>query len=200
MKDYTTDTDSALMQAIVQRDEQAFAELYRRYGQRMYRFFYRMLWQDAVRAEDFTQELFVKIIERPETYQPLRPFVTWLYALAHNLCKNEYRRESRAANHFAKIPSAEGAVSPSDTVDQYLLETHLRAGIDALPAAHRQCFILRFQEELSVQDIAVIVGCPEGTVKSRLHYSIQKLAELIQTTWGNHVAPDLYKNVVIKCL
>lgn len=200
MNKYVSHTDSALMQAIAQRDEQAFAELYRRYGQRMFRFFYRMLWQDAGRAEDFTQELFVKIIERPEGYHPARPFVTWLYALAYNLCKNEYRRQARAASHFAKIIPPDETIHMSDPVDQQLLEAQLRAWIDALPPAHRQCFVLRFQEELSVQEIAEIVGCPEGTVKSRLHYAVQKLTAGIQGVWGKNVRPDLYKNLVIKHL
>lgn len=188
------------MQAIVQRDERAFAELYRRYGRRMYRFFYRMLWQDAGRAEDFTQELFVKIIERPEAYDSSRAFVTWLYAMAHNLCKNEYRRESRVAHHFAQIPPQHESVTTPETIDQQLLETQLRGWIDALSPTHRQCFILRFQEELSVSEIAQIVGCPEGTVKSRLHHAVQKLAADMRANWNETAHPDLYKNLVIKYL
>lgn len=193
---YSAATDNALMQAIGRNDEQAFAELYGRYGRRMYRFFYRMLWQDAARAEDFTQELFIKIIERPEAYDASRPFVTWLYTLAHNLCKNEYRRQARQ-NGF--LPDAASSYQPGNP-DQELLEKQLRAAIDALPSAHRQCFILRYQEELSVQAIAAIVGCPEGTVKSRLHHVIQKLAADMQHIWGPSNTQELYKNLVIKYL
>lgn len=166
-------TDAALMQSIARGDERSFAELYRRYGRRMYRFFYRMLRRDAGRAEDFTQELFLKIIERPQSYDPARAFPTWLYTVATNLCKNEYRRQSRAPVDLTdSIADTEVEWMP-DTIDSQILETQLRAAIDALEEPHRQCFILRYQEELPLRDIADIVGCPEGTVKSRLHYALK---------------------------
>lgn len=197
---YGAATDNALMEAIGQNNEQAFAELYRRYGRRMYRFFYRMLWQDAARAEDFTQELFIKIIERPETYNVSRPFVTWLYTLAHNLCKNEYRRQVRAQTRLdVALPDSTPVYHPENP-DQALLEQQLRTALGALPETQRQCFILRYQEELSVQAIADIVGCPEGTVKSRLHHAIQKLAADMQQIWGPSNTQELYKNLVIKYL
>ena len=197
---YRTHTDSALMQAIARRDEQAFAELYERYGRQMYRFFYRMLWRDAGRAEDFTQELFIKIIERPDAYDPARPFVTWLYTLSHNLCKNEYRRQARAAVHLSNVQPEGEATWSSENADRELLETQLRAAVDALPEMHRQCFILRHQEERSLQEIAEIMACPEGTVKSRLHHAVQKIAADMQHMWGIQNQPELYKNLVIKYL
>ena len=68
--------DEALMREIARRDERAFAELYDRHGARMHRYFYRMLWRDAAKAEDFTQELFLKIIEKPHAFDTARPFRT----------------------------------------------------------------------------------------------------------------------------
>lgn len=168
-------TDPALMQAIAQGDERAFAELYRRYGRRMYRFFYRMLRRDAGRAEDFTQELFLKIIERPQAYDPARAFPAWLYTVATNLCKNEYRRQSRSPVELTEWFEEREAAFMPETIDGQLLDHQLRAAIDSLEEPHRQCFILRYQESLSVRDIADIVGCPEGTVKSRLHYALRQV-------------------------
>ena len=188
------------MQAIAQRNEQAFAELYLRYGRQMFRFFYRMLRRDAARAEDFTQELFIKIIERPEAYDPGRSFPTWLYTLANNLCKNEYRRQARAPVELTGVlEDGAGAWLP-DTIDRQLLETQLRAAIDALQEPQRQCFILRYQEELSMRDIAAITGCAEGTVKSRLHYALQKVAAEMHLNWGADSQPELYKSLTIKYL
>lgn len=197
---YHNHTDNALMQAIARRDEQAFAELYKRYGRQMYRFFYRMLWRDAGRAEDFTQELFIRIIERPGAYDAARPFVIWLYTLSHNLCKNEYRRQARTAVHLARAPLQNESISPAEHADQQLMEQQLREAIDALPEAQRQCFILRYQEELPVLEISEILACPEGTVKSRLHHAVQKIAADMQHVWGEKNQPELYKNLVIKYL
>jgi RNA polymerase sigma-70 factor (ECF subfamily) len=176
--DYRDSPDATLMQAIARRQERAFAELYGRYNRQMHRYFFRMLGRDAARADDFTQELFLKIIEKPHLYDPARPFRTWLYALAANMCKNEYRRKKPADTGWAETADMEieGSDLP-EQLDRKLFESSLRLAIDTLGDTHRQCFVLRYQEELSVAEIAAILQCPEGTVKSRLHYALQKISE-----------------------
>lgn len=176
--DYRGLPDAALMQAIVRGDERAFAELYDRYSRPMHRYFFRMLWRDAARADDFTQELFLKIIEKPHLYDPARPFRGWLYALAANMCKNEYRRKKPDTSDGPEKAEPEiPGLSLPERLDRELFETSLRQAIDLLTDTHRQCFVLRYQEELSVAEIAGILQCPEGTVKSRLHYALQKVSE-----------------------
>lgn len=171
---YTDYTDEALMREVARRNERAFAELYDRYSPRMYRFFYRMLWRDASKSEDFTQEIFLKIIEKPQLFNPERNFRTWIYTLASNLCKNEYRRPP-----LPEIPWHESDqwtdILP-EKMDQELFEQHLRNSIGTLSDQHRQCFVLRYQEALSVAEIAEIQGCPAGTVKSRLHHALRQVA------------------------
>lgn len=161
------------MQAIANREERAFAELYDRYGPRMYRFFLRMLWQDKAKAEDFTQELFLRIIEKNHLFNPCRVFKTWIYTLASNLCKNEYRRSRPLELSYEKEEAWE---TIPESIDSQLFEQHLRSSIARLSPAHHQCFVLRYQEELSVAEIAEIVGCPEGTVKSRLHHALRQVS------------------------
>ena len=171
-------TDEALMREIVKGKATAFAVLYDRYGPRMYRYFYRMLWQDAAKAEDFNQELFLKIIEKPQLFDTRRNFSTWIYTLAANLCKNEYRRK--------KTSDLEPGIGElwkenfSETLDRELFAQHLREAIAQLSAAHRECFVLRYQEERSVAEIAEIIGCPQGTVKSRLYYALQQVSSLME--------------------
>jgi len=72
-KDYN---DSELMKQIVSGDQAAFSQLYLRYKDRMYYYFYRMLGNSAEQANDFLQELFLKLIEKPESYNPSFPFKT----------------------------------------------------------------------------------------------------------------------------
>ncbi len=172
------DSDEALMQAIAQRDERAFAVLYDRYGPRMYRFFLRMLWGDAAKAEDFTQEVFLKIIEKPQLFNPERNFRTWIYVMASNICKNEYRRP-----RTSEMPLEQAGVWEDhlpEKLDKQLFDKQLQDCIGQLSAAHHQCFVLRYQEELSVAEIAEIVDCPEGTVKSRLHYALQQVSSQME--------------------
>lgn len=169
-------TDETLMRHIARRNERAFAALYDRYSARMYRYFYRMLWRDAEKARDFTQELFVKIIEKPHLFDPRRNFRAWLYALAANLCKNEYRRKSPAELYLPEPEAAWQDAYLPDRIDRLHFESCLREAIEQLGETHKQCFVLRYQEELSVAEIAQILDCPEGTVKSRLHHALQKVA------------------------
>jgi RNA polymerase sigma-70 factor, ECF subfamily len=172
---FTHHTDEALMRAIATRDERAFAVLYDRYGTRMYRFFLRMLGRDAAKAEDFTQELFLKIIEKPHLFDSNRSFRTWIYVVATNMCKNEYRR---AANNQVIQPEIlpETWEEPlPERLDQSIFEADLHRSIGELNENQRQCFVLRYQEELSVPEISEIIGCPEGTVKSRLHHALRQI-------------------------
>ncbi|HNE29221.1 MAG TPA: sigma-70 family RNA polymerase sigma factor [Saprospiraceae bacterium] len=172
----TGTSDEVLMQHVALRDEQAFGLLYDRYGKRMYRYFYRMLWRDSAKAEDFTQELFLKLIEKPHLYDPSRAFRTWLYTLAANLCKNEYRRKKPSDLDWPLSETDWKDHFLPEELDRALFETKLREAIDLLGEAHKQCFVLRYQEALSVAEIAVIMDCPEGTIKSRLHHALQKVA------------------------
>jgi len=172
------------MQAIAKGKEKAFDELYHRYSQRMYHYFYRMLYQNREKAEDFTQDLFLKIVARPEMFDTKRKFSTWIYTVAGNMCKNEYRRNKNRQTSMLPekdedipMPSnSKGSLYLPNAIDKELFDQHLLNAINELDEIPRQCFILRYQEELSIKEISAIVDCPEGTVKSRIHYTLKKLS------------------------
>jgi RNA polymerase sigma-70 factor, ECF subfamily len=181
-------SDESLMAAVAANgDERAFSDLYSRYGTRLYRFFLRMLWGDKGRAEDMTQEIFLKIIERPHSFDVSRRFSTWIFAVATNLCKNEYRRKHPILVEDFQS-EAWGDLSydyKPEQIDEALYAQHLQAAIDQLDWPHRQCFVLRYQEELSLQEVSEVLGCPIGTVKSRSHYALKRVIATL-TNWKNH--------------
>ena len=148
----------------------------------MHNYFYRMLWQDVQVAEDFTQELFLKIIEKRAYYDPEKRFSTWLYTVAGNMVKNEYRRVSRKK----PLPEMSDVFEEnfSENMDNEVFEKHLNKALDNLDDIQKQCFVLRYQEEMSMKEIAEIIGCPEGTVKSRLFYTVRKLAKKLRAFAG----------------
>src|ERR1700712_473931 len=74
--------------------EKAFTELYERYSKKMLYFFYQRLYQDKQKAQDFLQDLFLKILEKPQLFNADKKFKTWIYTLAANMCKNEYRKDA----------------------------------------------------------------------------------------------------------
>jgi len=176
-------TDEALMQAIIdRRDAQAFAALYDRWSARMYRYFLRMMNRQAAKAADLTQDLFLKIIEKPYLFDPSRRFSTWLYTLAANQCKNEFRRKKliEQVENYPETIGNDAAVHLPESIDKKLLEQHLQWAIHLLEEPQRQCFVLRWQEDLSIKEISEIVDCPEGTVKSRLYYALRQVSAAVR--------------------
>lgn len=166
------------MRQIVLGDQAAFGELYLRYKSRMYYYFYRMLGNSTDLANDFLQELFMKLIEKPESYNPAYSFQTWLYSVANNQCKNEYRRrEVRKEYQSAEaLEHKLDYLNDSQVEPEQLVEKVFQT-LDQLGEEHRSAFLLRYREGFSIREIAEILELPEGTVKSRLFNAKKILAE-----------------------
>ncbi len=180
-KTYNTLTDEELMQHIQKGKVAAFDALYARYSRRMFAFFYKMLWQNDAKANDFTQELFLKIIEKPHSFDTQRNFSTWIYTLAHNLCKNEYRKQDNKNRVMERQAAQQARVeNPKNDLDENTFQKDLNAALEKLPEAHRTCFLLRYKDELTISEMSKILNCPEGTIKSRLFYAAKKLSKLLK--------------------
>lgn len=182
--EYINVSDEQLMQMVAKRDSRAFEELYARYSKPLVNYFCRMLWKDKEKARDFMQDLFTKIVTKPELFNPQRTFKTWVYSVANNMCKNEYRKQEVRSNthlgvreEFAKDPHA----ARDDHHDKQLFTAALYKELDELDEAQRSTFLLRFKMELSIAEIAEITKTSEGTVKSRLFYTVRKLADKLKT-------------------
>ena len=175
------ETDEQLMERFAGRgNERAFEELYRRYAPRFKGFFIRMLATDTALADDFLQELFLRIYESRDSYQHGKRFSTWAFAMAYNLCKNEYRHREIVENYVSQqlIPKEkEGCELPEfeSIHDRGVFRDELKRALAGLTDEQRAAYSLRYEEELPVQEIAQILHCPEGTVKSRLYYTLKIL-------------------------
>ena len=103
-KDYSTYTDEELMRSFIEGDKVSFEQIYDRYESFMVNFFYRKLWSDRIKAEDFAHDLFTKIIDKPESFDLTRNFKTWLFSVANNMCKNEYKKQEVRKNTAYDVP------------------------------------------------------------------------------------------------
>jgi RNA polymerase sigma-70 factor (ECF subfamily) len=180
-KSYSSFTDEELMLYVSQGKEKAFTELYHRYARRMLYFFYQRLYQDEQKAQDFLQDLFLKILEKQQLFDGSKKFKTWIYTLAANQCKNEYRKDAVRGLKVTDfvlddMPENLSALILPDRFDKNLFATNLKTELNKLDENHRLTFLLRYQEEFSINEISEILGCAEGTVKSRLFYCTKKLA------------------------
>ncbi len=181
---YTTMTDESLMISIAKGDKRAFNELYERYSAPLLGYFMRMLWRDREKSEDFLHDLFAKIVRKPELFDPNRKFKTWLYSVANNMCKNEYKKQEVRKNTSSGL---DGYVSLSDTtanVEKEVHESHFKEmfelNLNQLDNKHREVFQMRHLQGLSIKEIAEILNISDGTVKSRLFYATKNLAEKLK--------------------
>jgi RNA polymerase sigma-70 factor (ECF subfamily) len=175
--------DEKLMECIQRGNTSAFNELYNRYSKRLLFYFFRELGGDQEKAQDFLQEIFLKIVEKPDLFCTEKRFSTWIFAVAYNMCKNEYRRLGvRSAVDITANMDGTSQDIDSDyhqlerNMDQTTFESALIAELEKFDDGHRSAFLLRYQENLSIKEIGEILGCSEGTVKSRLFYITKKLA------------------------
>ncbi len=183
---YKKQKDEKLMQRLQNGDVRAFDELYERYSKRLLHFFYRMLGKDQEKSQDFLQDLFLKVIEKPQLFNTDKRFSTWLFTIAHNMCKNEYRRLKVRVNGQQYIGNfnvtAADVVLPNieRQLDNSQFKGLVLEQLESMSEAKRSTFLLRYQEHFSIKEIGEILECSEGTVKSRLFYTTKMLAERLQ--------------------
>jgi RNA polymerase sigma-70 factor, ECF subfamily len=120
--------------------------------------------------------LFLKIISNPQHFTQDRKFSTWVYSVANNMCKNEYRREAfrKSVNHSEIHRVLSLSITPD--VDNEELKEVLGNALKRLDEDERNLYALRYEVELPLEEIAELLGCPVGTVKSKLFYLKKKLA------------------------
>ena len=182
-RNYTKSSDEELFHVLKGDRSAAFEELYQRYHQKMYFFFWQMLNGDEAKAQDFLHDLFVKIIEKPQLFDPKKRFSTWIYTVATNMCRNEYRnRKVRnvVGNDYDLSRFGDDKNNAAEAYDRKLFRQSLTTELETLNPDHKTAFILRFHEEMSIKEIAVVMECSEGTVKSRLFYTLKKLGKKLE--------------------
>lgn len=172
-------TDEKLMLFILTGDRQAFNELYRRYNQRLYYYFFRMLGNSRELANDFLQDLFLKIIENPARFNPDYSFKTWIFSVAYNMCKNEYRRQEVRKETYTGTDLLLDPVLPQEISKEELVNL-IFLKLDELGPEQRTVFIMHYREGFQIKEIASVLGMAPGTVKSRLFYTRKYLAEKFQ--------------------
>jgi RNA polymerase sigma-70 factor (ECF subfamily) len=180
------------MESIQQGDTAAFNELYQRYSQRLLYYFYRMFGGDEEKAQDFLQDLFLKIFEKPGQFILKQRFTSWIFTVAHNMCKNEYRRLDVRKNNVNKLDSIASKFDYDYTqveqnIDQKIFENHLLKELMKMNPDYQTTFLLRFQENLTIKEISEILECSEGTVKSRLFHTTRKLMNRLKEFNPNRV-------------
>ena len=163
-------TDEQLMARAKAGNDAAFEELYHRYARRLKGFFFLQLGGDEELAADATHDVFLRAYEARNRYQEGKNVSTWLFTIAYNICRNHYRSNAYETQLLATLdaePISDEQIEVQ--LDAAALDDALAQVLSELPPLLHQLFSLHYQEELTIPQVAEIVGIPEGTVKSRLH-------------------------------
>ena len=186
------------MQRICERDAAAFETLSGRYHEAIRQHLVRTL-RDHCAADDLTQEVFLRIWSRAEQWNGHGAFRAWAQRIATNLALNHLRTVKRRREQPLEPPASAGGSGEPAPVPEWLIDTvtgrpeqaieqlewrqRLQRLLQQLSEEKREVFNLAYDAELDVREIAVQLGIPAGTVRSRLHYARKELARQWQREW-----------------
>ena len=163
---------------VLKGDQNAFAEIVELFQDKLYRICYRMLGNKH-EAEDIAQEAFVRAFINIHTFDTNRKFSTWLYRIGTNLCIDRIRKKKPDYYLDAEVAGTEGLnmysqiASKDELPEQEVLKMEMQDRvqyeISRLPDKYRAVIVLKYMEDLPLQEISDILEMPLGTVKTRIH-------------------------------
>lgn len=160
---------------------EAFATLYERHKNGLLNFCFQMLrnWEDA---GDVFQDAFRYVYTHAATYQPTAKFSTYLYRIGRNMCIDILRRRRRwnLKSLDAEPALPEGAAAEGSPLEREEAERKILKALDDVPEPYREVLHLRVAEDMPYEEIAAVLECPIGTVKSRLHAGLALLREALK--------------------
>ena len=176
------DENTEIARGLRRRDPDLLDHLIEKYQHRLLRYLLYLTGRREM-AEDFFQETWIRVLERGSQYDGRHEFRTWLFTIARNLVIDDLRRKRPAsldslADEDAAAPfdlSATGQPSAFDATVQREQNEQISAGMQHISAEYRESLLLRFQEGMSLEEIATVTGAPLGTVKSRIYRGLAAL-------------------------
>jgi RNA polymerase sigma-70 factor (ECF subfamily) len=128
-------------------------------------------------AEDVAQETLARAVRHLQHWDGVRPLKPWVLMIAVNRCRtHQSRRKSRTYS----VESVEEPAAPTARIGEFDLAEELQRALSQLRENYRTCFLLFHQQDLGIQEVAEIMGCPEGTIKTWLHRARRELAGLLR--------------------
>jgi RNA polymerase sigma-70 factor (ECF subfamily) len=178
-------TDGELMAQVAQGDRTAFASLVERHKGSLTAYLGR-LCGSRERAEEVAQETFVRLYQAAPGYREQGRLLPYLFRIATNLVRSEERRHRRWRLLAPMIANGNGHLPPAGeaAVLRHEMQRRVRDAVARLPFRFRVPLLLFEVEEWSYAEIAGVLGCREGTVKSRIHRGRDRLREALRPYWG----------------
>jgi RNA polymerase sigma-70 factor (ECF subfamily) len=173
-------SDEALIELIANGDKRAMQVLYARHSVRVYRFILRLTGNQSV-AEDLVSEVFLDVWRQAEGFEAKSQVSTWLLAIARYKALSALRRriDEPLDDHMAETLE-DTSDDPETVVNTKNRAMIVQKCLTQLSPAHREVIDLVYYHEKSVEEVAKIVGVPAATVKTRMFYARNKMADLLK--------------------
>ena len=192
------ETDKILVERVQQGDKQAFGLLVAKYQRKLVRLLSRLI-TDPAEVEDVAQEAFIKAYRALPGFRGDSAFYTWLYRIGINAAKNYWAAKGRRTPTTSEFDSEEAEsfdngeqLRDNNTPERLLMSKQIgntvNSAMDALPEDLRNAIVLREIDGLSYEEIAQIMECPIGTVRSRIFRAREAIAEKLKPLLDT--APD----------
>jgi len=181
VQNHSNISDEKLMNLYIKtKRSEIFTTIYRRNFKTLTKYLF-WLCGDLEAAKDITQNIFMKVYNKPQLFDPSKNFKVWMFSIAKNDWKNYLRQR---ANQTKVLTNVKKISLPSITVDEQLFNEDrfrkVRSAIDKLSENHKEAVILKYSNNLTIKEIATVLNCSEGTVKSRLFYALKNLKKEIE--------------------
>jgi len=180
------EADEVLLERVRRGETAAFDELYRRYSRRLFGYIQRHL-RDREEAEDLFQEVFFSVLhDRGARFGGPGRFGGWLFTVARNACLDRLRgaRRRELRDQALQREAGPSDPSPEERLSQRQRVEQIRSALGALAPAQQEVLVLKQLGELTYQQVAAVLGVPEGTVKSRLHLAVRELQRRVALSEG----------------
>ncbi len=175
-----SDTDEQLMAAVQGGDSLALGELFQRHHAALYRYFLRMSGSAAL-SEDLTQEVFLRLLRKSETWQRDARFSSWMYRIAHNAFIDHTRKSKWETAMPERIDIAAPAGRQLEQAEEHAL---LRRALMAMPPDKRELLVLSRFQGLRYEQIGEMLGVETNTVKVRVFRALGQLREIYEKLSG----------------
>ncbi len=179
-------SDQELMKIVQGGDYAPASEIYDRYSGRIYNFAFRFL-KNAEAAEDATQEVFVRMIKYASQFQGDAKLSTWLFSITANWCRDYLRKSDNKAKEAEEVLlslPASSEYSPERDLERRESELRVKRALGALTPEQREAILLSRYQGLSYAEIALIAGCSEGAVKTRVFRAMETLKKALTADVG----------------
>ncbi len=174
------DAEHVLVARIAQGDKQAFELLFKHYGERVFRYAFRLI-SNASKAEEVTNDVMLEVWKNAAKFEGRSKVSTWILGITRHVALNAVRRKefnTIDVEHAPEIADPNESVAEVDR-DRTTLKAALRSALGQLSTEHRDVVELTFFHGCSYQEIAAIVQCPENTVKTRMFHAKKQLQGLL---------------------